>query len=104
MADKIPNNLIESQPRRLSELHIGETAHLWTFNMHLTDAGECYLDAEAELTERSVGTIQVARRENGYHVTVVAKGTKWRPHALTTEKPFRLPAFAKSTTSNWVAM
>jgi hypothetical protein len=87
MAAKLPDNLIEPPPRRLSELQVGETAYVSARHMGVTEGGECFLDTQAEITERNFGTIKVDRREDGYHVTVIAKGTKWRRHILTKERP-----------------
>jgi predicted transcriptional regulator len=86
MAAKIPDNLIDPQPRRLSELQIGETAYIWTLNMRVTDAGECFLDTQAEITTRGPGAIRVDRRVDGFHVVVIARGTKWRTLVFAKEK------------------
>ena len=83
---KLPQSLIEPQPRRLSELQVGESAHTWSRNMAITDEGECYLDPESAIKNRGFSTLKVDRLEDGYHVTVIAKGTKWRSTQLNKSR------------------
>jgi len=89
MAAKLPANLTEPKQRELSDLAVGETAYVLISGMCVSKAGECYLDAKATVFKPTYGSIRVDRREDGYHVTVIAKGTQWslRPGLFTTTIP-----------------
>ena len=80
MPAKLPPELTEPPPRRLRDLQIGETGYTPTSSMSVSTDGLCYLDPGALLwKDRSSLVIQVVRRENGYHVVVIAKGRSWTP-------------------------
>src|SRR5260370_17242726 len=90
MVAKLPASLIEPKQRELSDLAVGETAYVLSSNMRVNESGECFLNPEATRMRRSYGSIQVHRREDGYHVTVIAKGMQWTPGRIVfaTSIPF----------------
>jgi hypothetical protein len=83
MAAKLPSSLIEPKQRGLSDLAVGETAYVLSSNVRVNESGECFLNPEATSVKRHYGAIQVDRREDGYHVSVIAKGMQWKPGPIS---------------------
>jgi hypothetical protein len=82
MPAKLPEQLLRTEERRLSELCIGERGRIEAVVMRVDDLGECYLDPKAALRLMTLVplTIQVERREDGFHVTAHSKcSSKKRP-------------------------
>jgi hypothetical protein len=45
--------------------------------MIVTDTGDCFLNPDALINERSFLTIQVDRKDDGFHVVIIARETTW---------------------------
>jgi hypothetical protein len=97
-AAKCPAHLLNPAPRKISDLKIGEAGYSWSsFALAVDESGECYLDPAEDLTERSVGAIQVDRRQDGYHVVLISRRTrKWTPRALKKEQAVPVISIAEA--------
>jgi hypothetical protein len=69
-AAKLPPELMDKQPRQVSQLQPGETGYVVFTDLRVNHDMKCYLPAKAELRKKGGSTIQVRRDETGYHVTV----------------------------------
>ena len=79
MAAKLPEHLFKPVDRKLSDLDVGKSAYSFDWAMTVTESGECYLDLNAPMSmTASYSSIRVERHEDGYHVVIVSKDTKWR--------------------------
>lgn len=75
MSVKLPQHLIEP---RLSEMKAGESYYFWYPSLSVTTTGDCYLDPDASVSDTATySMIRVERREDGYHVVVISKSTRW---------------------------
>jgi len=80
MAVKLPEKLVEPPRRTIADLAVGETSYALDHAMKVTTNGECYLTPTGVLVKsRGDNRIVIERRSDGYHVTVIAKGTAWTP-------------------------
>ena len=77
MAAKLPSELVKEPPAQIRDIEVGTTAYVGVYDMVADSAGQCYLDPLARLSTRDPSTIQVTRRPDGYHVTVIARH-KWQ--------------------------
>ena len=101
MPAKLPAHLKNPPRRELKDLAIGETGYVWRASMGVGPTGGCYLDPTADLTERGAGVIQVDRREDGFHVTVVAPECGGLSSQLRRQKASPLQASWKTTIRHW---
>jgi hypothetical protein len=90
MAAKLPESLVEAPRRTIADLAVGEKSYALHHAMKVTTSGDCYLAPTGVLVKtRGDNRIVVERRSDGYHVTVIAKGTAWIPgdHVLPDAIP-----------------
>ena len=85
MPCKLPSDLIQPPARRLRDVAIGETVYVTFTSMEVDAEGFCYLDPNSVLYERSRFYLQVVRKEDGFHVTVLRDWWKWQPGRSLTE-------------------
>jgi hypothetical protein len=67
---KLPAGLLAEKPRRVSELAIGETAHVGLFALIVTPEQDCFLDAKGSLEKPGLMQMTVRRDEEGFHVVL----------------------------------
>jgi hypothetical protein len=79
MAAKIPHEMMKRRSRKLSDLAVGEAAYVYNWEMRVLASGEAYLAPTAELAERGPCRVLVERREDGMHVTLIGRSSKWAP-------------------------
>ena len=78
---KLPPELRDQNPRKVSELRPGESGHVIFTDLLVTKDGDCFLRAPAELRRKSISTIEVRCDDAGYHV-VVPSDIKYTPGAI----------------------
>jgi hypothetical protein len=78
MPAKLPPELISPLPRHLRDLQIGEMGYVVFTEMKVDAEGYCYLNPDAELSERTKTTIQVTREPEGFRVTVPDSIFAWK--------------------------
>ena len=96
MPAKVPEELLQSETSRVSELSVGDRARITASDMKVNASGECYLDPGAivQSVTRPVVTIQVERREDGFHVTAHPK-CRWKKRPLDPDLPnFWIPVMS----------
>jgi hypothetical protein len=85
MAAKLPPSLTRPKEPVLANMNTGETGYVSQTDMGVNAEGECFLNPDAALVGRASDSIQVTRREDGYHVVVIAHGWLWTPFGSIKE-------------------
>src|SRR5687768_135071 len=77
---KMPDALIEPEPRHVSETSIGERFHIFAAHLRVSVDGFAFINPKAELLKSHTEglTINVERRDDGFHVTVDADRDRWQ--------------------------
>jgi hypothetical protein len=78
---KLPPELRDDAPRKISEMRLGEIAHVLFTDFNVSENGDCFLNAAAELRKKLFSTVEVRRVDAGFHVIVPAN-TKYKPGAI----------------------
>jgi hypothetical protein len=65
---KLPPELRLNTPRTVSELRSGERGHITFTDLNVSENGDCFLRAPAQLRKTALNTIEVRRDDAGYHV------------------------------------
>jgi hypothetical protein len=69
---KLPVELRADKPRLLTELAIGETAHVGIRALIVTPDQDCFLDPKGSLEKPGLLQMTVRRDEEGFHVVLPA--------------------------------
>jgi hypothetical protein len=67
---KLPPEVLAENPRRISELAIGETGYVGLFALIVTPEQDCFLDAKGSLEKPRLLQMTVRRDEDGFHVVL----------------------------------
>lgn len=90
-AAKLPPELLAPVPRRLIELEEGETGHIVFTAMQVDQDGECFLDPETPLREKTgFNKIEVRHDNEGFHVVVSDPDIKYKP-GMVDPRQGRIP-------------
>jgi hypothetical protein len=67
---RLPTELLGKQPRRVKQLHPGETGYIVFTDLIVNRRAECFVEARARLRDADFSSIEVRRDEEGLHVVI----------------------------------
>jgi hypothetical protein len=88
MSAKLPDELLDRKPRRVSQLNPGETGQIPFTELRVNPRGQCFIAAKAELCQPQFSTIEVSRDQQGRFHVVVPPYQRYIPRGLFVLYPF----------------
>jgi hypothetical protein len=80
----LPEELIDSDPRLVSDLKVGETGYLDFVNFIVKADRTCFVELEGKLRQApGTMTVTVTKLEDGSFSAIVPANTKYRPGKIT---------------------
>lgn len=84
---KLPESAIDKPERTILDMNIGETAYVLADNFLVEENRDASLRGISTLLDGGPHRVQVERRDDGFHVILIARYLKWVPNRLKGEVP-----------------